>query len=285
MAPYEAAENILDKLPELRNLEDEGMHGAKVETQSKFSYPSPEQRVPVDHPLRAIRVIVDQSLAELDAHFSLIYADLGRPSIPPERALLLQVFYGIRPERQLIEQMDYNLLFLWFVGLGVDAPIWVPTVFTKNRDWLLDNGTVQQFFRSVLDQAQGQDLLSEDHFSVDGTLLEAWASQKSFQPKDREGDGSNFLMDNRHGPIAGEEVTTADGTAEVDATVQVVDDLGGSLRISLEADQGYDRHVFVHDFWDRNVTPRVARKQTGNNPKFLQIFPQPPCSIKQGVNL
>lgn len=235
------------------------MRGAKVETLSMFSYLSPEQRVPADHPLRAIRVIVDQSLAELDGHFSRIYSDLGRPSIPPEhllRALLLQVFYSIRSERQLMEQMDYNLLFRWFVGLGMDVPVWVPTVFTKNRDRLLDHGTVQQFFRSVLDQARRQGLLSEEHFSVDGTLLEAWASQKSFQPKDpedRSGDGSDFrgqersndthasvtdpdarlykkspgeasrlaylghvLMDNRHGLIAGEQVTTADGTAEVD---------------------------------------------------------------------
>ena len=135
------------------------MRGAKVETQGMFSYVSPEQRVPQDHPLRAIRVIVDRSLEELDGHFSAIYSALGRPSIPPEfllRALLLQVFYSIRSERQLMEQLDYNLLFRWFVGLGMDEEIWVPTVFTKNRDRLLDHGTVREFFRSVLEQARSQ---------------------------------------------------------------------------------------------------------------------------------
>jgi transposase len=283
------------------------MRGTKIETQGMFSYLSPEQRVPADHPLRAIREIVDQSLAELDGHFHRIYSDLGRPSIPPEhllRALLLQVFFSIRSERQLMEQLDYNLLFRWFVGLGMDAPVWVPTVFTKNRDRLLDHGTVQRFFQSVLDQARTRGLLSEEHFSVDGTLLEAWASQKSFQPKDpedRDGDGSDFrgqersndthasvtdpdarlykkspgeasrlaylghvLMDNRHGLIAGEQVTTADGTAEVDAATQLMDDLGGTRRITLGADKGYDRSRFVQDLRDRNVTPHVARKRKGS---------------------
>lgn len=174
------------------------MRGAKVETQGMFSYISPEQRVPQDHPLRAIRVIVGRSLEELDGHFSAIYSALGRPSIPPEfllRALLLQVFYSIRSERQLMEQLDYNLLFRWFGGLGMDDEIGVPTVFIKNRDRLLDHGTVWEFFRSVLEQARSQNLLSEEHFSVDDTLLEAWALQKSFQPKDpedRQGDGSDF---------------------------------------------------------------------------------------------
>ncbi len=283
------------------------MRGAKVETQGMFSYLSPEQRVPKDHPLRAIRVIVDRSLAALNSHFDSIYSDLGRPSIPPEhllRALLLQVFYSIRSERQLMEQLDYNLLFRWFVGLGMDSPVWVPTVFTKNRDRLLDHGTVQRFFQTVVEQAREQGLLSEEHFSVDGTLLEAWASQKSFQPKDpedRNGDGSDFrgqqrsnethasvtdpdarlykkapgeasrlaylghvLMDNRHGLIAGEEVSTADGTAEVDAALHLVDSLGGSQRITLGADKGYDRHRFVQDLRDRNVTPHVARKRKGS---------------------
>jgi transposase len=126
-----------------------------------------------------------------------MYSDLGRPSIPPEhllRALLFQVLYSVRSERQLMEQVDYNLLSRWFVGLGMDDPIWVPTVFTKIRDRLLDNETIQHFFQTVLAQARHQGLLSEEHFSVDGALLEAWASQKSFRPKDpedRQGDGSD----------------------------------------------------------------------------------------------
>ncbi|WP_308387588.1 IS5 family transposase [Acidithiobacillus sp. AMEEHan] len=283
------------------------MRGAKVETGALFSYLSPEERVPADHPLRAIRVIVDRALAEFDGHFNQIYSDLGRPSIPPEyllRALLLQVFYSVRSERQLLEQLDYNLLFRWFVGLGMDAPVWVPTVFTKKRDRLLDNGTVQRFFLTVVEQARNQGLLSEEHFSVDGTLLEAWASQKSFQPKDpddRQGDGSDFrgqkrsndthasvtdpdcrlykkapgddsrraflayvLTVNRQELIVSKQVTTADGTAEVDAAVQLLDDLGGTNRITLGADKGYDRHEFVQNLRDRNVTPHVARKCKGS---------------------
>ncbi|WP_312283651.1 IS5 family transposase [Candidatus Igneacidithiobacillus taiwanensis] len=283
------------------------MRGAKVETGNMFSYLSPEQRVPQDHPLRAIRVIVDRSLEALNSHFDSIYSDLGRPSIPPEyllRALLLQVFYSIRSERQLMEQLNYNLLFRWFVGLDMDAAVWVPTVFSKNRDRLLDHGTIHQFFHSVVEQARAGDLLSEEHFSVDGTLLEAWASQKSFQPKDpedRQGDGMDFrgqkrsndthesvtdpdarlykksegeasrlaylghvLMDNRHGLVAETMVTTADGTAEVDAAVLMLDELGGAKRITLGADKGYDRHGFVQDLRDRNVTPHVARKKAGS---------------------
>ncbi|WP_226858012.1 IS5 family transposase, partial [Acidithiobacillus caldus] len=168
-----------------------------------FSYVSPEQRVPRDHPLRAIRAIVDCSLAEMDSHFSTMYSTYGRPSIPLEfllRALLLQVFYSIRSERQLMEQLNDNLLFRWFVGLGMEDDVWVPTVFSKHRDLLLDHGTVQEFFRSVSEKAHYRGLLSEAHFSVDGTLLEAWASQKSFRPKDpedREGDGSNFRGQSR----------------------------------------------------------------------------------------
>ncbi len=283
------------------------MRGAKVETQNLFSYISPEERVPQDHPLRTIRAIVDRALVELDPHFDLIYSDLGRPSIPPEhlqRALLLEVFYSIRSERQLMEQLNYNLLFRWFAGLDMDAPIWVPTVFTKNRDRLLDNGTIRCFFRSVVDQARARDLLSDEHFSVDGTLLEAWASQKSFQPKDpadRDGDGTDFrgqeqsndihvsatdpdarlykksagdasrlaylghvLMDNRHSLIAEEQATTADGTAEVDAAVQMINDLGGTRRITVGADKGDDRAGFVDGLRERNVSPLVARKRKGS---------------------
>jgi len=172
------------------------MCGAKIETNGLFSYVSPNQRVPQGHPLRAIRAFVDRSLAEMDTHFSMMYSTYGRPSIPPEfllRALLLQVFYSIRSEGQLIEQLHYNLLFRWFVGLGMDEEVWVPTVFSKNRDRLLDHDTAQEFFRSVLQQARRHELLSEEHFSVDGTLLETWASQKSFRPKDPEDQEANGL--------------------------------------------------------------------------------------------
>lgn len=152
-----------------------------------FSYISPEDRVPADHPLRRIREMVDVALKGLSRTFNRIYVDWGRPSIAPEkllRALLLQVLYSIRSERMLMEQMEYNLLFRWFVGLNMDEPVWVPTVFSKNRDRLLRGDIAEKFFSEVLKQAQQQGLLSDEHFSVDGTLIEAWASQKSFQRKD-----------------------------------------------------------------------------------------------------
>jgi transposase len=153
-----------------------------------FSYLSPEERVPAKHPLRPIRLMVDDALKALSPAFACLYSGFGRPSIPPEkllRALLLQVLYTIRSERMLMEQLEYNLLFRWFVGLNMDEPVWVPTVFTKNRDRLLEGDIAGKFFREVLTQAQVANLLSDEHFSVDGTLIEAWASHKSFQRKDR----------------------------------------------------------------------------------------------------
>jgi transposase len=152
-----------------------------------FSYVSPEERVPAQHPLRQVRKLVDTALAGLSACFDQIYAASGRPSIAPEkllRALLLQLLYSIRSERLLMEQLEYNLLFRWFVGLNVDEPVWVPTVFSKNRDRLLEGDTAARLFRLVLEQAREAELLSDEHFSVDGTLIEAWAGQKSFQRKD-----------------------------------------------------------------------------------------------------
>jgi transposase len=158
-------------------------------------YVSPEQRIPQDHPLRAIRALVDDVLRDMSREFDRLYAAIGRPSIPPERLLraqLPQIFYTIRSERLLMEQLDYNLLFRWFVGLPMDEPAWAPTVFTKNRDRLLNQQIARSFFHRVLERAQG--LMSDEHFTVDGTLIEAWASQKSFQRKDggTDGDGRTF---------------------------------------------------------------------------------------------
>jgi transposase len=153
-----------------------------------FSYLSPEERVPEKHPLRPIRLIVDDALKALSPTFSQLYSDFGRPSIPPEkllRALLLQVLYTVRSERMLMEQLEYNLLFRWFVGLNMDEAVWVPTVFTKNRDRLWEGDIAEKFFQEVLTQARVVDLISDEHFTVDGTLIEAWASHKSFQRKDR----------------------------------------------------------------------------------------------------
>jgi transposase len=157
-----------------------------------FSYVTPEKRVPQDHPLRPIRKMLDQALKQLSPRFSRLYSRYGRPSIPPEqliRALLLQVLYTIRSERQLMEQLEFNILFRWFVGLGMDAPLWDVTVFSKNRDRLLGGNIAAAFFKEIVKQAREQGLISEEHFSVDGTLLEAWASQKSFQKKGKKAKG------------------------------------------------------------------------------------------------
>jgi transposase len=163
------------------------MRGADDRQDVLFSYRSMEERVPADHPLRAMRQLVDPLLVELSPRFQALYSAIGRPSIPPEqllRALLIQVLYTIRSERQLMEQLDYNLLYRWFVGLAPDDAVWVPTVFTKNRDRLLEGNIAEAFFAQVTALADRHALLSHEHFTVDGTLLEAWASHKSFQPID-----------------------------------------------------------------------------------------------------
>jgi transposase len=155
-----------------------------------FSYLRLDDRVPADHPLRAIRELVDAALAKLSRAFDKLYALEGRPSIPPEhllRALLLQAFYTVRSERQLMEQLDYNLLFRWFVGLRIDDPVWDASTFCKNPDRLLNGDIARKFMTSLLNLPQVRNLLSNEHFSVDGTLIEAWASMKSFVPKDGSG--------------------------------------------------------------------------------------------------
>jgi transposase len=234
------------------------MRGDDQHQSGMFSYVSLEERVPQDHPLRAIRKAVDEILGAMDKDFDGLYARTGRPSVPPERLLraaLLQIFYTVRSERMLMEQMDYNLLFRWFVGLELDEPVWNHAVFSKNRDRLLNQDVAKAFFQRVLAQAKPH--LSDEHFSVDGTLIEAWASQKSFQKKDggddepgnfrgekrsnethgsktdpdarlyRKGNGQeaklgylgHVLMENRHGMIVDAMVTQADGSAERDAAL------------------------------------------------------------------
>src|ERR1700716_930521 len=160
------------------------MRGEDNKQEAMFSYVSPEKRVPTDHPLRPIRAMVDGILKEMSPQFAKRYADVGRPSIAPERllrVLLLQIFYSVRSERLLMEQLQYNLLFRWFVGMEMDEPVWVPTVFSKNRDRLLEGDIAAAFFDAVVDQAKTAGLLSDEHFTVDGTQLEAWASLKSFR--------------------------------------------------------------------------------------------------------
>ncbi|WP_376100828.1 IS5 family transposase (plasmid) [Roseomonas sp. CCTCC AB2023176] len=170
------------------------MRGADGQTAALFSYVSCEARVPADHPLRLIRAVVDEALEALSGEFEGLYARVGRPSIAPEkllRALLLQAFYSVRSERALMEQLDYNLLFRWFVGLSMDAPVWDASTFSKNRARLLAGDVAQRFLAAVVAQPRVAALMSSEHFSVDGTLIGAWASQKSFRPKAESDDGGD----------------------------------------------------------------------------------------------
>ena len=173
------------------------MRGRMSDQSGLFSYVSPEARVPATHPLRKVRALMREVFKDLSRSFSALYSREGRPSIPPEQllaGLLLQAFYGVRSERQLMEQLDYNLLFRWFVGLSPDEKVWDVTVFTKNRDRLMGGDVFGKFMAALLNHPDVKPLLSDEHFSVDGTLIEAWASHKSFKPKDGrdDGDGSDF---------------------------------------------------------------------------------------------
>ena len=170
------------------------MRGAETDQQVLFSYVAIDARIPADHPLRAMQALLEPVLADLAPRFATMYAEGGRPSIPPEqllRALLLQVLYTVRSERQLIEQLEYNLLFRWFVGLGMDDAVWHATTFTKNRERMVAGGVAEAFFAAVVRQADTRGLLSREHFTVDGTLLEAWASQKSVRRKGDDGSPPN----------------------------------------------------------------------------------------------
>jgi transposase len=177
------------------------MRGVDEKQETMFSYISPEKRVPIEHPLRPLREMVDAVLKEMSPRFARLYAKVGRPSIPPERllrALLLQIFYSVRSERLLMEQLDYNLLFRWFVGMEMDERVWDHAVFSKNRERLLNEEIAEAFFQRVLKIAQPY--LSDEHFTVDGTLIEAWASHKSFRPKDEKpGSGEENGEVNFHG--------------------------------------------------------------------------------------
>jgi transposase len=282
------------------------MRGDDQPPDSMFSYVSPEQRVPRDHPLRPIRELVDEILREMSREFDTVYAAVGRPSIPPERLLraqLLQVFYSIRSERLLMEQLDYNILFRWFVGLALDEPIWDPTVFTKNRDRLLNQDLARGFLRRVVERAERY--MSDEHFTVDGTLIEAWASQKSFQRKDgkTDGDGRNFhgesrtndthasktdpdaklyrrssrgearlaylghlVIENRHGLIVDAMATTAHGHAERDAAVLMLHGRvkrRGWRRRTLGADKAYDSQDFIEITRALGLTPHVTQNLAG----------------------
>jgi transposase len=281
------------------------MRGRFFDQGGMFSYIRPEQRIPANHPLRKVRELVREVLEELNHTLGRLYSHEGRPSIPPEQllsALLLQVFYSIRSERQLIEQLDYNLLFRWFVGLSPDDPIWDATVFTKNRERLQQGDVFQRFMAKLLEHRKVKPLLSDEHFSVDGTLIEAWASHKSFKPKQAKkgDDGSNFhgqarkndthqsttdpeaklyrkadgreaklcymahaLMENRSGLAVGGMVTQANGTAERRASEALLNKkANGSKRITVGEDKAYDTSDHVAALRRINVTPHIAQNDS-----------------------
>lgn len=196
------------------------MRGADSRSGELFSYVDLEQRVPASHPLRAIRGIVNEALGVLSGDFSELYSGMGRPSISPEmllRALLLQAFYSVRSERQLMERIEFDLLFRWFVGLGIDEPVWDHSTFSKNRERLLAGDVAAKFLCAILDQARVRSLLSRDHFSVDGTLVEAWASMKSFRPRDDEdGGGDNAAGRNAPADFRGEKRSNATHASRTD---------------------------------------------------------------------
>jgi transposase len=339
-------------IPSLLVIMGARMRGADERNEALFSYVNLEDRVPARHPLRLIRAIVNDALTRLDSTFAGLYAAEGRPSIAPERLLraaLIQILFSIRSERQLMEQMQYNLLFRWFVGLGIDDPVWVPTVFSKNRDRLLTTDIARQFLAAILADKAVAPLLSDEHFSVDGTLIQAWASMKSFQPKEATGDtepadgdagsgqdgggsasepaaagsespashgsapaterpaaGRNAevdfhgqkrsndthasrtdpearlyrkgpgkeaklcfmghaLMENRNGLMVDACLTQADGHAEREAALAMIEPRADRpARITLGTDKNYDVEDFVNELRSMNVTPHVAAKVSGS---------------------
>ena len=281
------------------------MRGTFQDQGGLFSYVSPESRVPADHPLRKVRALVRDVLKDLSRSFARLYAKEGRPSVPPEQllnALLIQVLYGIRSERQLMEQLDYNLLYRWFVGLSPDDRVWDPTTFTKNRERLQQGEVFEKFMAKLLHHPQVKPLLSDEHFSVDGTLIEDWASQKSFRPKDGSGDGGeNFhgqkrkndthqsttdpesrlyrkaqgreaklsymghaVMENRHGLAVAGMVTQANGTAERRASEAMLETKSkeAGRRITVGEDKAYDTADHVANLRAINVTPHVTQNDT-----------------------
>jgi transposase len=298
-------------------LKDDSMRGADTFTESLFTMRHLEDFVPADHPLRPIRKMVNEALVKMDGLFAQMYeADIkgGRPSIAPEkllRAMLVQVFYSVRSERQLMEQTQYNLLFRWFIGLAMDDAVWVPSVFTKNRERLIAHDAVIALFKHVLQVAQQQDWLSGEHFSVDGTLIQAWAGHKSFSAKDGAGDdGANFkgksrsndthasstdadarlyrkgntgselrymghtLSDNRHGLIANAMVTIADGHAEREAAKVMIDDAKQAAHPRAQITLGADKGYDAAEFIEALTAMKVLPHVAQNTSQRSSAVPQ-----------
>ena len=286
------------------------MRGDDRQQPDLFLYGTLEERIPKKHPLRPVRAMTDAALEALSSRFDELYSDNGRPSIPPEhllRALLLQALYSIRSERMLVEQLEYNLLFRWFVGLGMNEAAWNHAVFSKNRERLLAGDVAREFFACVVEQARALRLLSDEHFTVDGTLIEAWASQKSFRPKDGSDDSGeggfrgqkrrndthrsttdpeaklyrksngqeaklsylgHVLIDNRHGLAVDATLTEANGRAEREAALAMTERLGGERSLTLGADKGYDARDFVAGLRELGVTPHVAQNTSGRRSRI-----------------
>ena len=284
-----------------------GMRGSDEQQEAVFSYVSAEKRIAADHPLRRIRTMTDAALRELSGAFDQLYAAGGRPSIAPEkllRALLLQVLYSRRSERLLMEEMDYNLLFRWFVGLEMDDEVWDVTVFTKNRERLIAGEVAQKFFEAVVKQARGAGLLSDEHFTVDGTLIEAWANRRSFVEKKeppQRGTGArgrkllrdthesttdpearlfrrsqagesrpsylgHVITENRNGLVVGACVTQSSTKAEREAALRMLSAIRpGRGRITLGADKGYQERKFLEQLRQQQVVPHVA--EYGGKPR------------------
>ena len=287
------------------------MRGSDGMQEALFTVAKLEDFVPSDHPVRRIRLLVNEALGRLNGLFNEVYADDGRPSIAPEkllRASLLQVFYSVRSERQLCEQIRYNLLFRWFVGLAIDDAVWDHSVFSKNRDRLLEHQVIEAFFTEIMQLADAKGLLSKEHFSVDGTLIQAWASHKSFKPKQGGDDGpagpgrnaevswkgkprandthesttdpdarlfrksdntgailcyqGHVLMENRSGLVVGAVVTHANGKAERQAAVALLERVPGSARKTIGGDKNYDTKDFVAQCRSRKITPHLAVHDT-----------------------
>jgi transposase len=285
------------------------MRGIDYQQGDMFSYLSPEQRVRKDHPLRAVRAMTDEILERMSPLFDAMYAEGGRPSIAPEkllRAQFLQMLYSVRSERLLMEEIDYSILYRWFVGLNLDEQVWDATSFTKNRDRLLEAAVAKEFLAQVVERARAAGLISDEHFTVDGTLLEAWASLKGFQAKDkqdappddpgnptvdfhgqercnethesktdpdallaRKGKGKeaklsyngNLLVENRNGLIVNAELLQANGRAERDAALLMLEQVPGDSRITVGGDKGFDTAEFVEQCRHMNVTPHVAQNE------------------------
>lgn len=282
------------------------MRGDEQQQNDMYSYRTSEMRVPQEHPLRAVRGMCDEALRQLSASFDELYSHTGRPSIAPEmlmRALLLQALYSIRSERLLMEQLDYNLLFRWFVGLSMDAEVWDATVFTKNRERLIAGEVAQKFFAAVREQAERAGLLSDEHFTVDGTLIEAWASRRSFEPKaepPERGTGArgrkllrdthqsktdpearlfkrsamaearpsylgHVITENRNGLAVEAMVSESGQRAEREAALAMLRQVRHRGQATLGADKAYQEERFIAALRERNLVPHVAEYAASKN--------------------